>query len=626
MDNKIRNLFNLYFLFLLLAVASSCRDVNPEIGLYKSGFEAQKQGNLTKACEQYSLAIEEAIHTDPPRFFEEAYLERGKSRLAMVRFWLNQNSDFSTSNYSLENKTTDSFPALSAALDDFNKIIENTDSSSSPIYLNALRFTAEIYEIQGNDPSAEKAYRLLLKVAPSHETDLIHIGNLQLGWLFIRRIFVEIERKRSTSELDDEINQALSFFNNALELNPGDHSSMLGQGICHAKRGQFRESFDSLKKSLGHTDALNIPNPLAHFYHALCIEKLQGYQTIGVNHLYQAVEDDKDRNIFELYSHLAKTLLIYFPLSDPKFVALAKSLLANKSNRPTYWSDVEDLFEQLLDPNTISRETFNGEPFPKEIAYRGRALARAKIGKIDGAIEDLLNLPVDNNFFIIFNNTFPVDSSSPGIVYARLRVLYSIGQYKKVEELTAGGISVDPISEYYYRIDGLIGLNLFAQWKETIAVDPKLEEDQDHRDKFLLNARKTLFRFLQRFSTDIEARIQLGELMEIVNDTETALFHYCNATQFDTSNIEAHERLIRLHQKENIGDPSRYKVWKCLKKFEGESKEIDAYIQKITKEIKVEISQYCQECGRKAANGEENACLICGRELGYLAAEKPERK
>ena len=499
--------------------------------------------------------------------------------------------------------------------------------------MNALRFTAEIYEIQGNDPSTEKAYRLLLNVAPSHEKELIHIGNLQLGWVYIRRIFAEIERKRSTSELDDEIDQALFFFNNALEISPGDHSSMLGQGICYAKRGQFRESFDSLKKSLGLTDAMNIPNPLAHFYHALCIEKLQGYQTVGVKHLYQAVEDDKDRNIFELYSHLAKTLLIYFPLSDPKFVTLTKSLITNKSNRPTYWSDVEDLFGQLLDPNAIENGIENGqdlegtekspsgEPFPKAIAYRGRALARARIGKIDGAIEDLLKLPVDNNFFKIFNNTFPENSSSPGIVYARLRVLYSIGHYEKVDELTAGGIPVDPISEYYYRIDGLIGLNLFAQWKETIAVDPKLEEDQDHRDKFLLNARETLFRFLQRFSTDMEARIQLGELMEIINDTEAALFHYCSATQFDTSNIEAHEHLVRLHQKENIGEPGRHKIWKCLKEFEGESKEIDAYIQKIMREIKVEISQYCPECGRKAKQ-EETACLICGRELGYLAAEK----
>ena len=271
---------------------------------------------------------------------------------------------------------------------------------------------------------------------------------------------------------------------------------------------------------------------------------------------------------------------------------------------PAYWTEVERLCEQLA----------ADDDFPRRLTFLGLATARIRTGKIDKAIESLLRLGNETDFDELMEATIPQNAASPEMIYARLRVLFELGEHETIEEIAKRGVPVDPISSYYFHIQGVFALNLFARWNQLVADKPEFLQNRYIQEHYLLNARRKLSRFLRRFPDHVGARRCLGEILQMTGDLSAALNHYCHAAALAPDNVETFQRLVELHGSDDLDNEDRLRAWKCLKTFSGVAPTLLRYIQSVRRDNLSKAKRSCPGCGGDPSSG-ATLCVVCGTKL-----------
>ncbi len=606
---------------LLLALAGGCM-LPVTVRLHsRLGMEAFEAGDYGRAIDEFTTALERTGRRRASRVVG-VRLARGRASLALARAALPPAPEpLSLRPVAIGlpppgiDDRDDPLRMLHEAATDFQAAIADAPEGH-PVRLDALRELALVRELQGRDTLAQDRYLELISLArgadPKQEKEraLVAVARTRLGWLSLKRVAAGSEMAVLRSELGGAVTEALRSFEGALSIDPGDWSALLGQGICLTRVGRYEEAFAVLKRSLLLSESRDRRSPLARLYLAVCIEALQGHQREALDQLIQATEEDPDGVHLELYSHLVRDLGEYLQPGSPEYHEIFKALVAYRGNQPTYWSEVELICRQLIEL----------DDFPLGLSQRGLAKSYARTGRVADAIDMLLELREQTEeFSTMLDDTFPPNSASPETIYARLRVLFEVGRYVEVEEATTRELPVDPISEYYYRIRGLIARNLFERWKEIVALKPDLGDNEHIREYYLLTARRILSGYVHRFPADVDAHVCLGEILEVTGDAEAALEHYCTAVSVAPRHARVFSLLRGLHSGSSLDDTQRMIAWKSLKTYDGPDAELRQYVREVLEAHRKNAARFCRGCGRQARGGEP-LCLLCGAAVGAVEA------
>ncbi len=603
----------------IVALAGSCRHPPADLSDLRSANTAFMIGDFESAVEDYTSAIEDAENASPPFFHMEAVADRGLSRLRLAT----------------TRSAEDNGPQLRRAAEDFRSVLAAGDPRNRSIFLRCLEGLAIAEELAGNVTLAVDLYREIVDFARAEDAGYLLLSRRRLGWARLDVILDSSPRAVPDTSVRYHLDQALVHFEHALSISPDDPASLLGKGICLYRQRQNERAQEALHRSLELTRGLGLRNPSAHFHLALSLEDTQGREAEITDHLVRAVEQDPDRKLRGLYSHLLRVLPEVLTPEDPQFPLALGGILAFRANDPEHWTRTEALCDRYV--RDLSRSDSLFDPAAPEqnydllrLVYFGRALSRSRLGRIDDALADLGELRDDPRFGLYLDRTFPPNSQRADQIYGRLKALTESGSRHRVEEWVLDGSFLPETEElrgadslHAFKIQRVVGGVLLDRWRSLIKENPSLATHPRTREQYLYRAQKAFKRYLKRYPDDLQVRLHLGEIADSSGQTGEAVNQYVEITKHDLENLEAFANLQRLHSSGSLSPLERRDVWSRLQKYTGDDVGLRTYIRENRQRLLSERTAYCAGCGRKLTSG-EITCLFCGRRSG--SREGPQGK
>lgn len=602
----------------LLLGFTGCRLWQAENTSLLQGEEALLQGNYRPAIEFSTAAIRDAARAPEPYLATKAYLLRGESRLRIARSSCNLiPSPLSESPINVVpviDGASRPEVALHAIEEDLIAALSHLRDEFTDDRLKALQLLGETFELFGKDTDAVARYTLLSSLSSGRDLDLYCLANRRLGWISLKPLLNRGDETFFRAEIQKKLRTAIRHFDSALKACAADSDSLLGKGVALTELGQTAEGFTLLNRANDLASESGELSPIAQLYLAQVIENEQGYQRKALDHLVNAIRNDPERKYYPIYSTVVRSLPRYLPTVSPEFHEITRALLTYRGLEPAYWTDVERLCKQLA----------ADDDFPRRLSFLGLATARVRSGRINDAIESLLQLRNENDFDELMEATIPENAATPELIYARLRILLELGEHERIEEIAKHGVPVDPTSSYYFHIQGVFAMNLFARWNQLVEDKPEFLQNRYIQEHYLLNARRKLARFLERFPDHIGARRCLGEILQMTGDLAAALSHYCDAAVLAPDAAETFQRLVELHGSDELDEELRLRAWKCLKTFSGVAPTLHSYIQSVRRDNLAKAKRSCPGCGADP-HSDATVCAVCGTKLPMTkpAARQP---
>src|SRR4029434_2978533 len=208
----------------------------------------------------------------------------------------------------------------------------------------------------------------------------------ELGWILLDRARSSRKKDGSASEeilSEDRYREAQEQFSSGLEIDPDDEQCNLGKGMCLHFRNLNREAIFYLERSVALSEAKGNREHRGHFYLGRAIEETQLLQAKAADQFRKSVEQDTEQAFTPLYAHLVSVLPVYVRFEDPQFQWFLDRMLAFAGEDASYWAHVETFASGLASDTSPDRQ---------HVGWYARALARARSGKIEKAVEDAQRL------------------------------------------------------------------------------------------------------------------------------------------------------------------------------------------------------------------------------------------
>lgn len=569
---------------------------------YELGREALKVKDFTTASTQLNVAINSARDF----VFTEAYLERAECHLLMA--------------LEVQGDATLREQGLKQALDDLQVVLRQEDLGSET-EIRARCLVGKTHLARGDVQGAEKAFQDLLEVGASPEARKYQLEAFrELGWILFDRARA-LGKNPATAEEElaaqEEYRRAQERFSQGLELEPLDEGCNLGKGISLRARGQDGDAIGYLEKCVTLTEARTAFNFRGHYHLALALERQKGYQEKSLEHYRRAIEQDTQQTFLPLYQHLVEVLLVYVPFEDPQFSWFFDHLLGFAGSDPGYWSSVEAFGESLRRLGT---------PAHRESGLLARAVARARNNKVDGAVEDALELMRATDGSLLLGRVFPNQPRRPEFLYGRAMVLYAAKRHQELAAFFEDPIfrSTDPAiteNEAFQKALVIEGKNIVALWLEQNEGRDKLtDEERTRRDAFLARAREAFLNYHKHRADDVDVALALGAVQELLEEYSKASAKYAEIAKANPANDEAFRRLVRLHEGRLLNPLQVTEAWIALLGYTGQDHSILDYVKRTEVAVRQQALLYCQGCGRKGSEGDV-FCLECGRKIGIQIAD-----
>jgi tetratricopeptide (TPR) repeat protein len=603
---------------------------------FESGNRALAAGEHVTATAQFTLAIENA----KDYFYTRAYLRRGESHLLAA------------------NKESDSklkADHLGLARRDFDAVLSQNDLLSEE-EAEALEKRGVILAQQADWARAEESFtRILGLKLPQGASDYHVTAYRQLGRILLQRALAARKEGPSAEEeleMQENFRKAQERFSIGLQINKEDEGCNLGKGICLHFRGQNNEAITYLEKSTSLSGAKNSPNPKGHFYLARAYEMQMGLHIKALEHYHQAVSEDVAHEFTPLYAQLVAELNRNVFFGNPEFDWFFRSMLSYRGNdpihSPSYWEGVEALAVQRWIGDSLEK---GGDPQkeasrePVQTGIFARALARARIRKVEDAVKDALLLNKGQSFSERLEQIFPVESVTsqlPQDVYGKALTLLKAKRHEELEQFFeseafrafAASATKNEKEErdeknakpeknekedYYRRTILLEGRNIVEMWEDELKRSPTLTTDvKIERDKKLGRARDIFQSYLRERRDDNEIRMQLGRVQELMDSFATAYLTYELLTKESKHYPAAFHSILKLHRERLLTGKDLEAAWKLLLDYDGDDKSIKEYVQRTKGQLEADASLYCLSCGRKGTEG-DTLCVECGHPIGLAA-------
>lgn len=596
----------------LAAMAGACSTPPPPASrtAFSAGLRAAEGGDLELAIQQFTLAVE----SSRDRAFPAALLERGECALSLA-----------SRNVEAGDRTL----LLDQAAADFSTVL---DASGEPSVLDAraLDGLGRVARIRGATEAAVEYFGQVLEIERTPEIAPLHLAALRhLGAIHLESSLEELDASAGLADPPlsaptaasprDRLRVPQEHFARGLEIDARDRECNLGKGICLLLRGQDSVAVPYLERSVAEDAAGEPSGPRGHFYLARALEESTGYQRRAIHHLGLALDLDTERTFAPLYTHLVRVLPVYFDdPSRPEYATLVRRLLEFRGEDSTYWRSVGELGTRLASSEN---------PSLRELGNFGQAVASARVGDIENALDSARRLTEGSEFVRQVAEIFPVQTPPrPGYVYGRALTLFRAGRHTELSSMFDGlGDLESRIQEspYYRKALFIEGQNILHGWLarrttgETLSADEKLERDRT------LGAARDIFQLCLEGQEAPSAvtRLELATVQELLESFASAFTIYEELATEPASSQEAAQlrdavfgRIRKLHEKRLLPDKDHVEAWKVLTTYPGTDSELKDYVEKRRRAIQVDLEHYCPSCGRKAAAGEEY-CLECGRRL-----------
>jgi tetratricopeptide (TPR) repeat protein len=577
-----------------LAIAGGCATPPPpgSQSPFQVGLEAVAAGEDEKAASQFTLAIDNASHY----FFVDALLERGECFLRLA---------------GQAGSPRERAAKLLLAAKDFEAVAQREKIAVTAL-ARALDGLGNVSLAQGELEAAARSFEHILEISNRKPVQAFLLrARHQLGWIHLEEAMA-LQRRESSAEEElanqDLFRRAQEQFSRGLEIDPAHRGCNLGKGICLYHRRQQREAMLHLERSLSGEGAEN--DPRGHFYLARALEEAKGYQRRAWGYFREALARDSGRSFLPLYQHLVAVLPDYLSASDAEYREIMEKLLDYQGGELDYWSSVESFADRLSRSTELDRA---------ELGYFGRALARARQGKIEEAVADSPWLRERPDFLLLLERIFPARPVSPAYLFGRAQALLLAERTSELEALfqsdffNAAGSTPD---EHYQQALVIQGRNILQRWRldqgsppVVLAPEKKLEKER------ILGKARDLFQAYLETHDDPEVRMALGEVLERLESFSGAFSSYGWVARDNPNHTEAFRSIQRLHKEKLLPEKVLTEAWKLLRTYAGSDADLHAYVKQTIDAIQIELALYCRSCGRKGTEG-ETTCLECGQRIG----------
>lgn len=569
---------------------------------FELGRDAARIKDYATAVAQLTVAINNARDY----VFTEAYLERGECQLRKA---------------SSTEDPTERELGLQAAFDDVSVVLKE-DKLPGVTRARALALQGRTLLEKRDSVGAQQAFERIIELELElDDWAFLLVAHRELGRIFQARALAG--KKADETALDemraqDEFLRAQRHFSRGLEIDADDPECNLGKGICLRYRGQDRDAIRYLARNTALSDARGgINDPRGHFHLGLALELQKGYQEKALEHFRRAAEQDSLQTFTPLYAHLVQVLLVYVPFEDPQFSWFFDKMLAFSGDDAEYWTSLENLADELARGTSSAR---------KEAGLFARAVARARIAKIDAAVADALALSASPTFVQILARVFPIQPRRPELLYGRALALFGAGRH---EELAT--FFEDPVfrlpdpnlvdNEHFRKAQVIEGKNIIALWlARDISKIQLTDQQKAERDNYLARAITIFQTYLSRYADDRDITLAMGEAQELTDEPYKASQSYARIGKSNPEDADAFRRLTRLHNSGVLNAQQSTEAWIALLGYTGNDEEILAHLQRTGLSLRSQALQYCTGCGRKGAEGDV-LCQECGRQIGNAAAK-----
>ncbi|MEM7233201.1 MAG: hypothetical protein AAF517_13580, partial [Planctomycetota bacterium] len=487
----------------VVGVSSCSGPPRPSREEFEAGRQAQREGQHRVAIESLDRAIVAAGNAS--FFYSAALLARGESLLSL----------------SEQVAGSDRIDLLARAYSDF-QAVATWQRPTVEAKARALDGQGRVHLERSETAEAETCFLevLALKHRGNASPDLPslhHRARRSLGWIRLGQYLSSPKDQNPTS-----LEAAQEHFFQGLEIDASDALCNLGLGICLHYREQHKVAIPHLKLSIERLSAEENAesDPRPYYYLARAIEESAGYQKTAIDLHTQALENDLDHDFTPLYLHLAGVLSVYRKHAGKPISYYLERLFNYSGRELEYWRKIATLVAQT------AKEEKEAEIL--RLCQFGIALSSRRLGKIDVAASQLLDLRTRGGFEESFNAVFPDGpEATTADAHGRARTLLSLKRNEEFEswmERRWGRRLEDQMAsdESAWRTTILQGVNLIQV--SRIRNDGTPGGETSRRE--LLERARRMIQACLAVSEDREARMAMASVLEELALPSEALASY----------------------------------------------------------------------------------------------------
>ncbi len=561
---------------------------------YKLGLEALERNDLGAAITQFTLAIEKSENV----FFTAAYLKRGECYLQRT---------LSSAPDNVRHET------IQRALDDFERVLGQSELSVGE-RARSLYLQGEAHRRAGEIDPAIDSFHQVLQLPVAEETTQERLRtHTVLGRILLESALVSYDAHGLSEQTADTLRRAQREFAAGLKIDPNEPFCNRGKGICLFYLRQHGHAVDLLERSTQLSEQQGQRNPRGHFYLGRALGAWRGPQLAALEHYRKALAQDRDRKFTRLYRHLIDVIEDYVPFDTQAalFEKMFEELLLYAGEDTEYWRRVEARTNEMIASDIEGK---------KLLGRYGRALARARQGKIEAAVDDSIALAAASPqlFLTRLKSVFSPPTPLLRDHYGRGLTLYRTGRHEELDllyreelpELVTNGVDVAEKGRYYYLLRLLYGRNIVELWRRSETSGEEVLLPEDHAP--LEEAKAALRSYLTEHENDPQVRLDLGDVEEILKSYVQAYTQYDLVIASQPDHTEAFRRVLRLHRDGLLQQLDHARAWTTLKSYRGEDPEIVGYIAQVSAQIETKSRHSCRRCGHQG-QANEDICQACGR-------------